>query len=292
MRLSLPALALGLTLLLTPLAAAGSDADPETGDDANDDVEVNGATCGLPASPPPNPHGCVWSPDFVWANVDIDWAWINDTADGVLITLEMKAGTAYAPDAGLAGSLAEASPFVYTYTFEFTANGTAYTTTAVMGADGVFALDGVATAFSVHDGNDLTITIPKSAIGAQANGTVIGGLVVRAHGEGDDGATLDDMAPDGTTSRDYVIANSTAQNVTLAQNAGCANAGSSGGSVVGGNSTSSSTAAPCAATTSTSASATNTTASTGTKAADSPAPSVLLSVALLAIVAILVRRRL
>lgn len=242
-------LGLAALLLLSPLAAAGSSADPETGPDGNDDVEVNGTTCGMPTAGAPVPfvgNQCLWQPDFIWANIDIDWAWVNDTASDVVLTVKMKFDTAFSPDAGMLGGATEAGGFAYTYTFAFTVDGTPYAAIATMGADGVIALGGVASAFTVHDGNQLTVTVPKDVVGASANGAVIGALTFFAHGDDGSGNTLDDVAPDNgaAPSRDYLVANSTVpganatDNATApASNSGSASQGPSGPSIVTGTST-------------------------------------------------------
>src|ERR1041385_7981346 len=83
-------------LCLAPLAAAGSGNDPEVVD-ANDDVAINGGkNCGLPPTPPFNDQ-CLWpvSTDFEWGNGDINRAWVNDTADALLFTAEMKSATGF-----------------------------------------------------------------------------------------------------------------------------------------------------------------------------------------------------
>jgi hypothetical protein len=234
-------LGLAALLVLSPLAAAGSQNDPES-DDGNDDVEVNGATCAMPAPVPPSDGPCLWSPDFIWANVDIDMAWVNDTADALVFTVQMKYGTAFTPDAGATGSAGEGAPFDYAYQFAFTVDGNPFVAIATMARDGEFALSGVASAFLVHDGNRLTLTVPKDVVGSPANGAVVGSLVFTAHGQDDGGNTLDDRAPDAEGGRDYAVANGTgagpAQNATVpASNSGSASQGPAGPSVVTGTST-------------------------------------------------------
>lgn len=232
-------LGLAALVLAAPLAAAGSQADPETGDDANDDVAVNGgANC--PGVPPLN---CIFltDNDFEWANSDIDWAWVNDTAGNLSFTAQMKAGAAFYPGAEFFGKMpAEMEPFTYTFTFAFTVNGTPFAAIVTMGVDGVFTPGGVTGAFLVHDGNQLTVTVPKSLVGAGSNGAVVGALVFTSHGEDDDGNTLDDQAPDnGLASRDYTVANGTTSNATRADNGGNATAGPGGSSALTGTSTTS-----------------------------------------------------
>jgi hypothetical protein len=281
-------------LFLSPLAAAGSQNDPES-DDGNDDVEINGATCATPVPIPPSDGPCLWSPDFVWANVDIDMAWVNDTAHALVFTVQMKAGTAFTPDSGLAGQASEGAPFDYAYQFAFTVDGNPFVAIASMARDGEFALSGVAATFLVHDGNRLTLTVPKDVVGSPSNGAVIGALVFTAHGEDDNGNTLDDRAPDAEGGRDYAIANGTAGNVTgnatQADNPGNATQGPSGPSVVTGTSTAprptfSGTAEPTYRVNVPSATKTS-----GEDSKDSPAlPAVGAALALVAAVALLRRR--
>ncbi|HUR24906.1 MAG TPA: hypothetical protein VM327_02700 [Candidatus Thermoplasmatota archaeon] len=230
-------LALAVAVALAPLVSAGSQNDPETGDDMNDDVAVNGGiNCGAPAVPPFGTT-CVWpvSTDFEWPNTDIDWAWVNDTGPALLFTAQMKAGTAFEAGAELFGA-GERSAFTHTYTFAFTVNGTPYQAIAIMGSDGVFTIGGVASEFAVHDGNRLTLVVPKAAVGAPANGVVVGALLFTAHGQDEKGNTLDDRAPDkDLASRDYAVANTTASDdqAAPANNTGNATAGSPGGALTG-----------------------------------------------------------
>jgi hypothetical protein len=289
-------LGLAALLLLSPLAAAGSQNDPES-DDGNDDVEVNGATCAMPVPVPPSDGPCLWSPDFIWANVDIDMAWVNDTADALVFTVQMKAGTAFTPEAGVAGSLSEGAPFDYAYQFAFTIGGNPFVAIATMARDGEFALSGVASAFLVHDGNRLTLTVPKDTVGEPANGAVIGSLVFTAHGADDNGNTLDDRAPDAEGGRDYTVTNGTAPgtdstgNLTApASNSGSASQGPAGPSVVTGTSTSPHpTISGSVEPSSTSPGASSTGSGDGSK--ESPAlPAVASALALVALVAVLRRR--
>src|SRR5205814_1979937 len=114
------------------------------------------------------------STDFEWGNADINRAWVNDTADAVLLTAEMKSATGFQPNDGTFGKAAgEGGGFNFTYTFAFTVNGTPYAAIATMGVDGVFTLGGVASAFVVPDGNHLTLTVPKADVGDPLNGAVV-----------------------------------------------------------------------------------------------------------------------
>jgi hypothetical protein len=202
-------LGLAAVLCLAPLASAGTRVNPETGDDANDDVDVAGS-CSAPVAVPPASGPCnVWQPDFIWANIDIDWAWVNDTLTDLVFTGEMKGSPSYSPDAGAGGPFTENDGFTYTYTFAFTVDGVPFAAIAAMGPDGVFQLGGVAATFLVHDANQLTVTVPKDVVGANANGAVVGSLVYTAHGEDENGLTMDDRAPDAEGGRDYAVANST-----------------------------------------------------------------------------------
>jgi hypothetical protein len=230
-------------LCLAPLAAAGTMANPETPDDSDDDVAVNGgANCMSPAPPPAGPCVFFTDNDFEWANSDVDWAWVNDTATDLVFTAVMKANPSFVPGAEFFGHMpTEAEPFTYTFQFAFTVDGNPFVAQAIMGTDGVFTLGGVAASFLVHDGNQLTVTVPKDVVKADANGAAIGTLVFSSHGADDHGNTLDDQVPNaGTTARDYTVANGTAPaagNVTTpANNTGSASSGT-GGSAVTGSST-------------------------------------------------------
>ncbi|MEA3166103.1 MAG: hypothetical protein QOJ26_972 [Thermoplasmata archaeon] len=231
-------LAVAALVALAPLGAAGSQNAPEA-DDGNDDVEINGTTCVNPASGAPVPlvgNPCLWQPDFIWANIDIDLAWVNDTADALLFTIDMKYSTSFSPDAGLVGPATENGGFTYTYTVGFTVGGIPYVAIAVMGVDGVIAISGVASEFLVHDGHRLTLTVPKEFVGNPVNGDLVSTLVVTAHGEDDGGNTLDDRAPDADAGLDFAIANSTAEGPApppAATNTGTAAPGTQGPAVTG-----------------------------------------------------------
>jgi hypothetical protein len=234
-------LAILAVLVLAPLANAGTQANPETPDDTDDDVSINdGANCMSPAPAPAGPCVFLTDNDFEWANSDVDWAWVNDTTTDLLFTGIMKSGDSFHPGAEFFGHLpAEAEGFTYTFTFAFTVDGNPFVAQTVMGTDGVFALGGVAASFLVHDGNQLTLTVPKGVVAATANGAVIGDLVFSSHGEDDNGNTLDDQVPnEGTVARDYTVANSTAAAPAPAPANNTANATTgSPGSAVAGSST-------------------------------------------------------
>jgi hypothetical protein len=275
-------LAVAALVALSPLAGAGSLNDPEV-EDASDDVELAGASCSLPS-------GCVFQPDFIWANADIQYVWVNDTADALLLTVSMRAGTALSPDAGLAGSASEADPFTYTDTVGFTVAGTAYEAVAIMGADGVFTVGGIASEFLVHDMNKLTLTVPKGAVGDPANGVIVGGLYASAHGQDDNGMTVDDRAPDADGGRDYAIANTTAPAAPpAANNTGTASPGEPGPAVTG--SSTGPTRPPVSGTASTTSRSTSTNSTSDDDGKDTPGlPAMLGAVTLLAVVAFIRRR--
>lgn len=198
-------------LLLTPLAQAGSQANPNA-TDPNDDVEVNGgANCGLPQV------NCIFgtSNDFTFPNADIHAFWANDTAELLLLTVEMKAGSSFQPgfadpfgQAGGAG--APLPPGTFDWVFSFNVSSTAYTASAHMAEDGTITCGGVAILCPVHDANQMSFAIPWAAIGSPAQGAAISGLVFTAHGEDGNGNTLDERAPDVATAADYLVANATA----------------------------------------------------------------------------------
>jgi len=205
---TLAALGLLLTALALPSVHAGSLANPEIVD-SNDEVAVSGACSGGPSATPPCPGF-----DFLWSQVDINSGYVSDTVSDVLLTLEMKAATSFQPGLtpGFGPATVPGSPTMsYDYVYTATSGATTVTASAHLAPDGTITPGGAATTAVVHDGNQLTFTVPKSALGITGAGSLVTGLFVTAHGQdaGDGDFTLDDRAPDANFGRDYLTLNGT-----------------------------------------------------------------------------------
>ncbi|HUR62358.1 MAG TPA: hypothetical protein VM286_08370 [Candidatus Thermoplasmatota archaeon] len=200
---------IALTLLATlsfaaQPAQAGTLANPEVVDD-NDEVAISGPGGKVCSGGPAG--GCPGF-DFLWADTDINSAFVNETADALTFTLEMKAGKSFGAGSGAGGGVDDEC----TYAFTFVLGGATYTASADVAADGTPTAKGVATAAVVHDSNQMTLSVPKAAVKAFP-GDVLSGLFVTAHCETDAGIILDDRAPDANTGRAYTLAGTAAGKV-------------------------------------------------------------------------------
>jgi hypothetical protein len=197
----LAALALvALALATVPAASAGSAAHPEI-DDGNDDVSVNGLCSGGfdPNDPCP-------SHDFVWPGADLDYAYVSDTADALLLTIGLKAGTGFKTAAPAETVFA----VDYDYTFGFTAGGAPRVATAHFPHGGTITPGGAATVATVDSaGKELTLTVPKAAVGDVGPGDLLTGLYCQVDGKGSSDFTLSDRAPNANYGLDYTVANGT-----------------------------------------------------------------------------------
>jgi hypothetical protein len=288
-------------LALAPLAHAGSQANPNA-TDPNDDVSVNdGANCPLP---PGLPTGqCVFgtSNDFTFPNADIHAFWANDTADLLLLTVEMKAAAAF--ERGFAKPFATTAPEdgVFDWTFLFTVAAKTSVASAHMANDGTITCGGVAILCPVHNGNQMTFAIPYGAIGSPVAGDSVAALVFTAHGEDGKGNTLDERAPDANTAADYIIVNATAAapatNTTSSNSTSSSgsHSGSSSGSASGSHSSSSSSSGSRSGSASSSGSGSASSSASGSttaKAKGAPGAGLVLVGAALAGAALATRRRL
>ncbi len=189
-----------LAALVSPAAHAGSLADPEIVDD-NDEVAVSGPLGPICSGGPAG--GCPGF-DFMWRDTDINSAFVNETADSLTFTLEMKFSPSFGAGSGGFFIGPSAMDDTCSYVVNFLVRGVAYTASAAVAADGTPTVGGVATVAETHDGNQMTWTVPKAAVGAQS-GDVVSGLYVTAHCETELGLILDDRAPDANTGRDYLV---------------------------------------------------------------------------------------
>ncbi len=165
-------------LALAPWPAqAGSADDPEITDPADD-----GTVAGV------FPVGLV---PTAFDQTDLRAGWVNETADDLLLSLQSEADSL------------EFSPLVfYEFSFSFSANGT--TSEATASGAGSLTAGGVASEVAV-EGNVITFTVPKSAVGAFL-GDALGDLAAASSGtlvSDPLSSSLDEAAaPEGTV---YVV---------------------------------------------------------------------------------------
>lgn len=207
-----PLAALAVALAVLPLAQAGDQADPEIAD-PGDDVEVGGGTnCGLPLPP-----GCAAGMDFFWHNADLQLVWVNDTADAIVFSMQLRASEGFTADNEGGGPLGTADDFTYTYTFAFALGGVSHTAIATLDdALGVTPGGDASSATAPAGSRILTVTVPKSGLSpVPMAGDVLSGLSLTMHGESANaGIRLDDRAPDANAGPDYVLVAGTAGNGT------------------------------------------------------------------------------
>ncbi len=187
-------------LALAPMASAGDRANPEIAD-PGDDVAVNGGqNCGVTPGP------CLAGMDFFWHNADMELVWVNDTADAILLTMELRASEGFGQDTEAAGSAGQADDFTYVYTFAFTLHGHEHQAVVTLDDALAVTVGGAATSAAI-DGRDLTVNVAKAGMDPPAvAGDVLGGLHVTMHAEASQsGVTLDDRAPDANAGPDYVL---------------------------------------------------------------------------------------
>lgn len=189
----------GACLTVPPAVLAGTTAHPEI-DDGNDDVNVNGV-CSTGFGVPPCP-----SHDFVWGGADLDYAYANDNATSILLTIGLKDATGFTT--ATPGETAFSPD--YDYLFSFTVGTATYQAKAHFPHGGTITAGGVATAAKVNaGGNELTLVVPKAATPGIANGVALTQLFCQVDGKGTNGFTLSDRAPNANFGLDYKIANST-----------------------------------------------------------------------------------
>jgi hypothetical protein len=185
-----------LALAALPPAGAGSAAHPEI-DDAGDDVNVNNR-CAGGADPCP-------SQSVVWPGADLDYAYVADTPDAVLLTLGLKSGTGFKTSSPTEDALA----MEYGYLFSFSVGDQTYGATAHFPHGGPITPGGAATVASVDSaGKELTLTVPKAPLNLGA-GQVLDKLFCQVQGLGTGDFTLADRAPNAGYGTPYTIANGT-----------------------------------------------------------------------------------
>jgi hypothetical protein len=185
-----------LALAALPPVGAGSAAHPEI-EDVADDVNVNNR-CSGGADPCP-------SQSVVWPGADLDYAYVSDTPDAVLLTLGLKSGTGFKT----ASPTEDALAMEYGYLFSFSVGAEIYGATAHFPNGGPITPGGAATVASIDSaGKELTLTVPKAPLNLGA-GQVLDKLFCQVQGLGAGDFTLADRAPNAGYGTPYTIANGT-----------------------------------------------------------------------------------
>jgi hypothetical protein len=148
-------------------AAAGTEDAPEVADPSGDAETAAGTPACAPVA------GCVGAPQFI----DVTFGWVNESATEIQLNVQVSGNE----NANVYGSA--------DFDFAFTIAGTAYVAgfhVAIanlqggLPGDGAVSPTGVATAAAYGDAV-MTVTVPKSAIGNPAGGSVLSGLTITSH---------------------------------------------------------------------------------------------------------------